>query len=122
MWNDDILRQFTKDVEMARMETAFLRELVLYIIDSYGVHIKLAESKLLEYNIFIIIIPPNLTNILQPLDVAINRGFQTFYTTCYDEHIGKALDYPDLQSRAGNPKVPGYLMVSTWIVEWIVSR
>ncbi len=123
MWNDDILLQFTKDVVMARMETAFLREPVLYIMDSYGVHIKLAESKLLEkYNIFIIIVPPNLTNILQPLDVAINRSFQAFYTTCYDEYIGKALDDPALQTRAGNPKVPGYLMVSNWIVEWIITR
>jgi hypothetical protein len=43
--------------------------------------------------------------------------FKAFYTTYYDEYIGNALDYPNLQTKAGNPKVPGYLMVSTWIVE-----
>ncbi len=73
MCNDDTLLYFTKDVAMAGMESVFL-EPFRYIMDSYGVHIKLASSKLLEYKIFIII-PPNLTNILHSLDAAINRSF-----------------------------------------------
>lgn len=123
MWNDDILLQFVKDAVISRMETSFLREPILLIIDSYGVHIKLAESKNLEkFNIFTVIVPPNLTNILQPLDVAVNRSFQSFYQTCYDKYIGHALEDPALQTRAGNPRVPNYLSVSNWIVEWTKTK
>jgi hypothetical protein len=118
MWNDEILLHFTQQTVMSRTETAFLREPVLYIMDSYSVHTKLANSKSLEkYNIHIAIVPPNLTNILQPLDVAVNRSFQSFYQTAYDAYIGRALEDTNLQTKAGNPKVPGYEMVSNWIID-----
>ena len=82
-------------------------------MDSYGVHTKLANSKSLEkYNIYIAIIPPNLTNIFQPLDVAVSRSFQSFYEAAYDTYIGHAVEDTSLQTKAGNPKVPGYEMIS----------
>ncbi len=57
---------------MTCAESAFLREPVLHIMDSH----KLANFKSLEkYNFYIAFVPPNLTNILQPLDIAVNRSF-----------------------------------------------
>jgi DDE superfamily endonuclease len=113
MWNDDILLDFTKNVILSRQETAFYCDLDLYVIDSYGVHLNLAKSKILEkHNVFVAIIPPNMTNILQPLDVAINRSYQEYYQICCDGYIAQALEDTCLQTKAGNPKVPSYMAVS----------
>jgi hypothetical protein len=44
-----------------------------------NVHLNLAKSKILEkHNVFVTIVSPNMTNILQPLDVAINCSYQAF--------------------------------------------
>jgi hypothetical protein len=44
VWNDAVLLDFTKKIVFSRQETA----LALSVINSYGVHIKLAKSKALE--------------------------------------------------------------------------
>ena len=76
-------------------------------------HLNLAKSKILEkHNVFVAIVPPNMTNILQLLDVAINRSYQAFYQTCYDGYIAQALENTCLQTKAGNPKLPSHLLVT----------
>jgi hypothetical protein len=69
--------------------------------------------------VFVAIIPPNITSILQPMDVAINRSYQAYYHTCFDGYIAQALEDTCLQRKAGNPKVPSYMAVSNWTLDWI---
>jgi Tc5 transposase DNA-binding domain/DDE superfamily endonuclease len=122
MWSDEIFIEHAQKTLLSRRQTAFLREPVLYIIDSYGVHVKAANTKrLAKHNIFIVIVPPNMTNILQPLDVAINRSFQAFYASRYDKYIENAISDVNMQTNAGNPKCPDYLTVTTWCQKWIDS-
>ncbi|KAG3195631.1 hypothetical protein PC128_g8308 [Phytophthora cactorum] len=44
MWSDEILLEHAKKVLYNRKETQLYREPVLYLIDSYGCHVKLMES------------------------------------------------------------------------------
>jgi hypothetical protein len=107
MFSDKILLDHAKKVVCGSKETQLYREPVLYLIDSYACRVKLMESRRLKrYNIFVVIIPPNLTNILQPPDVTVNRSIQGYYGNQYDEYIGRAHQDTALQTRAGNPKSP----------------
>jgi hypothetical protein len=82
---------------------------VLLIIDSYGPHINLAKSEKLEKrNIFIELESPNKTGVLQSLDVAVNKSFQEAFE----------IENHDMQTKQGNPKVPNYVIVSNWVVDW----
>jgi hypothetical protein len=78
---------------------------VLYSIESYGCHVKLADCMRHEpYNVFVLLEPPNMTNILQPLDVDVNRSYREYYRGNYHEYIVKAMKEPLLQTKARNPK------------------
>lgn len=106
MFNEAIVRSYIDEIILSRPETALEQEKVLLLLDSYGSHIKVANS--LDYEakgVFIRIIPANLTSYLQPLDVVVNRSFQAHYSRMYDEYIQMAINDEDLQTRLGNPKV-----------------
>lgn len=118
MWSDEIFKEYME--KMIINHSMF--EPVLLLIDSYAVHIKAAQSKAFEKNnVFIMIVPPKMTNLCQPLDVAINKSFQSHYGNSYDDYIAAALNDPQLQTKSKNPKVPSYLSVSTWVCEWVSS-
>ncbi|POM70786.1 Hypothetical protein PHPALM_12726 [Phytophthora palmivora] len=66
---------------------------LFYLVDSYGCHVKRLESHRPErYNTFVTIIPLNLVNILQPLDVAMTHSSQAFYQNNNGEYIGVMQD------------------------------
>jgi Tc5 transposase DNA-binding domain/DDE superfamily endonuclease/CENP-B N-terminal DNA-binding domain len=119
MWSKQILDSYMQEVILKRPATSLLREPVLLIIDSYGPHIELAESRKYEkYNVFIRLVPPNMTGVLQPLDVAVNKSFQESFASSYDEYITEAIENDSMQTKIGNPKVPNYETVSNWVLNW----
>ncbi|KAG2994028.1 hypothetical protein JG687_00016106 [Phytophthora cactorum] len=63
-----------------------------------------------------------MTNILQPLDVAVNQNYQEFYSVRYDDYLSRALSDPSLQTKAGNPKVPRCATVAQWTLDWVASK
>jgi hypothetical protein len=122
MWNSEILWNYLKAVLLSRRETTFSREPVLLILDAYKVHKALVDSgRLQAYNVIPILVPERLTSLLQPLDVGINRGFQSYYASRYDSYIAEALENVNMQTSAGNPKVPGYALVTQWVLDWVAS-
>ncbi|GBG92695.1 hypothetical protein CBR_g56778 [Chara braunii] len=123
MWSDETITSYLKNVIECRRQTAFERQHVLLLIDSYGPHLKLREnSKLQRQNIHVFIISPCLPNLLQPLDVAINRSFQQHYSRRYEAYIQTAIEDTSLQTTAGNPRCPSYQMVADWVCEWVKTK
>ena len=77
MWSIDILKSYMSNLIIKRPQTNLFRQPFLLIIDSYGPHIKLADTRHYEkYNIFIEIIQPKMTCLLQPLDLVVKKMFQ----------------------------------------------
>ena len=65
MWNEDITSKFLKKVVANRPGTALLKEPMLFILYSYGSHLKLNFERLaLVYNIHIVFVTKNMTSIL----------------------------------------------------------
>ena len=108
MWSWSIVEDYMKDVILNRPETTLNKEPTLIIIDSYASHLKLArdEDGLLEQsNIFVKIVPPNLTGLLQPLDVVVNRSFQSSFERHFEEYMMQAECDEALKTKQGNIKV-----------------
>ena len=119
MWNESIVRDFVYNYLAKRPETSLLREPVLFILDSYGSHLKLDIQEIArKFNIHVLFIPKNMTSILKPLDVVVNRSFQQYYDHKYDEYLDMALINPDYQTKKGNVKIPSHALVSKWCDDW----
>ncbi|GBG81698.1 hypothetical protein CBR_g32692 [Chara braunii] len=116
MCSEDIMLRYISDTIGWRPETALERQPVLLIIDSNGPHSKLTENDCLKgMNIHVLVVPPNMKRILQPLDVAINSGFLQYYTKMHDAYVSP-------QTMAGSPKFPSYEMITAWVAEWVKLR
>lgn len=82
-------------------QTSLLREPVLLLIDSYEPHVKLVSSrKYVKFNVFVRLIPPGFTPLLQPLDVAVNKAFQRIYNDMckYNSYLEQAIWKDDMQT------------------------
>jgi hypothetical protein len=99
----EILEKYVEDILLKRPETSLLKEPVLLIMDSYEPHITAQSKKYEKRNILIELVLPNMTGVLQPLNVAVNKSFQDSFETSYDTYIAKA---------------PNYEIVSNWVVNW----
>jgi hypothetical protein len=122
MWSCAILDDYMMNVILKRPESSLLKQPVLLIIDSFSPHVLVANSKKFEkYNVFIIIVPPNLTNLLQPLDVVVNKSFQSNYNEQYDRYIRDASATQENRTKAGNIKIPTHKMTIDWIQNWATS-
>lgn len=119
MWNQDILQKFIDFDILPKIRSN--NEPVLIILDSYPAHIAFLKKHKDKYeteNVFFAIIPKNLTSILQPLDVSLNKSFQDFFEDKYNEYLTKALNSSQGRTKGGNIKVPSYISVSDWVHAW----
>lgn len=121
MWSTAILKDFLDNHLLDRIQSCF-REPVLIILDSYGAHCKLISGDVREKyerrNVHFEFIPPNLTGLLQPLDVCLNRSFQQFFNDCYTDHVNAALRDTENRTARGNIRMPSYMDLSTWCHTW----
>lgn len=124
MWNETILKKYIDEsIRMARGIFSIDKAL-LFILDSYTVHVKFVRLNKDQYatmNVFFAVIPPNLTGILQPLDVAINRSFQQYFNDRSMEYQCESLEKGTNKTKSGNIKMPSTELVTTWVVEWCDS-
>lgn len=91
MWNSKIIKQRIDEAVKTCRGLFSTRSSVLMLLDSYPGHVSFVKEHFEEYkerNIHFAVIPPNMTGILQPLDVALNRSFQQYFNDRSDEYQG----------------------------------
>lgn len=115
MWSQSLLRNYIN----THYGNSDPNTLYLFILDSYPVHIKFVKEEAANYtNIHFALVPKNLTSLLQPLDVSINKSFQTAFNDSYNSYIAAAIKDESLHTKSGNIKVPSYQHVTRWMTEW----
>lgn len=80
MFSMDILKS-TIDDSIKQIRGLFSTKSILFIMDSYAVHLKFLREQGDAYkakNVHFAVVPPRLTGLSQPLDVALNRSYQQF--------------------------------------------
>ncbi|POM65241.1 Hypothetical protein PHPALM_19073 [Phytophthora palmivora] len=100
MRNDDILLEHAKAVVRSRMEIQLDHEPVWYRIDAYVRHSKLTiETQTAQH--FCAHRPSQFD---KHIDVSVNRSYQVYYRSNYNDYIGKVLSDPQIQTKTENPK------------------
>lgn len=123
MWSQQILQRFIDHVLLPKIRRG--HEPVLIILDSYAAHLSFIKQHKEKYemeNVYFAVIPKNLTSILQPLDVALNKSFQDFFEDAYSDYLSKALISDQGRTKAGNVKIPSYSSVSDWVHAWSLTK
>lgn len=106
MCNDAVLKRIVEDFIIKNCQTVF-NEPTLILLDSYDTHVKFVGTNAQRYarkNVYFMLIPPCMTGLLQPLDVAINRSFQQYYGDKYSEYISDTLKHLSNRSTQSLPK------------------
>jgi hypothetical protein len=91
IWSMEVLVKYVDNILLKRPETSLLKEPVLLIMDSYGPHITLMQSKKYEKRNIFIDLGTAKHEVLQPLDVAVNKIFQDSFGRSYDTYIADTL-------------------------------
>lgn len=117
MWSFELIEKYYDNVYAESDK----EEHYLHTLDSYGAHMNFVEQRAEKYpNFHFILIPPNFTSLLQPLDVCHNKSFQESFGDSYNAYIKAVFTDPQqkLFTKHGNPKMPTYLDVTEWMVKW----
>lgn len=92
MWSMEIIKKRLDEAVKICRGLFSSRSNVLVLLDSYPAHVKFVKENLESYSensVHMLLIPPNLTGLLQPLDVALNRSFQQFFNEKTDAYMSK---------------------------------
>lgn len=109
MWNQNILQNFIDNELLPKIRQS--QEPTLTILDSFSAHVSYVERNQAKYeseNVFFALVPKNLTSILQPLDVSLNKSFQDYFADAYTDYLTNALMSDQGRTKAGNVKIPNY--------------
>lgn len=96
MWSMEIIDKRVEEAIKTCRGLFSTRSSVLVLLDSYPAHVKFVNENAGAFtarNIHFAVIPPNLTGILQPLDVALNRSFQQYFNDRTDEYQGNISNF-----------------------------
>lgn len=124
MWNEEVLNKFIREAVKLSRGMFDQNSKVIVVLDSYGVHTKFVREKselFASENVFFVIIPPRLTGLLQPLDVALNRGFQQFFNDCSDAYQHESITQDVNKTKKGNVKMPSCELVTQWTHDYCKS-
>lgn len=121
MWNESILKKcIDRAVSMNR--TLFdLNAKILFILDSYLTHIKFVNEHKEQYEakgVHFAIVPKNMTGLLQPLDVCVNRSMQQYFNDRNDSYQEESINQNTNHTAKGNVKMPSSELVTEWVAEW----
>lgn len=121
MWSSSILKEYIDESIRVTREDFNQHQNILIVLDSYAVHVqfvRLNSQSYKERGVFFVVIPPGLTGILQPLDVALNRPFQQHFDDCTNEYQAAALENNNNRTPKGNIRMPSTEAMTGWIVNW----
>ena len=98
----------------------------LVIMDNFKGQITSAVTNLLEENnIHVCLLPPNTTDLLQPMDLSVNKPAKDFLKRCFEEwyaeQVTKQLDGRDLETTTLEPISLGLPVLKELGAKWMVG-